>query len=247
MQVEYNHCGELQRVALVTRHRLSGRLVCPQCGAIVTKLDVTGCSHWIEQQVERKRRMVQAGRLGTRKQALRRTDEEIDREGLAAELALCVMLCPGSFQKWKRATEQGGNNRGNDLRMTWTGFDKPVEVKQTKYHDERRGFLLVRPPRFTPGAFRVEDIDDAYYLLLHGEPRALEVCGWIDRERLVKEGQRNPVPVASGQRECWGIHWSRLSPLQDLVVRCEASVSSSKMDPLPQRIWAYLRSLLQRS
>src|SRR4051794_960271 len=110
MHVQFNHCGQLQKVALIGSSRPRGRLHCPKCGELVTQIDVTGCQTWIDQQVEHKRRLAQAGRLGTRKQTTKRTDEEIDRDGLAAELALCAIFSPGAFRSWKKATELGGNN-----------------------------------------------------------------------------------------------------------------------------------------
>jgi hypothetical protein len=101
-------------------------------------------------------------------------------------------------------------------------LDKPVEVKQTRYHDQRRGYLLVRPPRRTPGAMLPQYVDDAYYVLLHGQHCRFTLCGWTDRERLIRDGKLNPVPVRPGQRECWGIHWTNLRPLDELVAHCRA-------------------------
>ena len=229
MHVTFFHCGVEQTLSLANARGRRGALRCGECREPITTVDVAGCRTWLEQQVEHKRRLAAAGRLGTRKQSRRQSDAEIDLDGLAAELAACVLLCPGAFDRWRRATELGGNNRGRDLLPRWTKFDKPVEVKQTRYHDDRRGFLLIRPPRGTPGAMRLEYIDDAYYILLHGEPCSYEICGWIDRVGLLQNGQRNPVPVSPGQRECWGMHWSQLRPIGELLSRCPASHESATL------------------
>lgn len=183
----------------------------------MSKVEVTGAQAWIDQQVARKREQQESGDLATRKQSSFQTDADIDRDGLAAELAACVLLCPGSLEAWQRAAASTTGNRGRDLLRRWTGLNKHVEVKQTRYQDSERGYLLVRPPRQTPGRMREEYIDDAYYVLLCGEPFQYELTGWIDRDQLISDGQLNPVPIKPGQRECWGIHWTKLRPIDELL------------------------------
>lgn len=192
-------------------------LRCPACRGLVTTVDVSAAAEWVETQVDRKRQLSREGRLRTRKQSTRESDEEIDRAGLSAELAACAMLCPAFLYEWIKAAQSMRNNRGRDLRCCWTGLNKPVEVKYTRYQDERRGFLLVRPPRGRPGRMRREYIDDSFYVLVVGTPWQHTLIGWTDRQGLLIEGQRNPVPVQSGQRESWGIHWSRLRDPQRLA------------------------------
>jgi hypothetical protein len=122
-------------------------------------------------------------------------------------------------QRWLAAH---GPNRGNDLPCEWTLLPKPVEVKQTRYCDERRGCLIVRPPRNTPGSMRPEYVDDCIYVLMHGQQGLFTLLGWTDRSHLLSAGQLNPIPVRPGQRECWGMHWRRLRPagsLWDLLPR----------------------------
>jgi hypothetical protein len=250
MRIAFSHCGVEQVIRLADLRHRRGFLKCPQCNQCVTELDVSDARQWVEQQVARKRGLLRQGKLGTRKQSARQSDEQIDRDGLAAELVACVLLCPGRFETWRRAAERGGGNRGRDLSAHWTGLDKPVEVKQTRYHDDRRGYLLVRPPRWTPGEMRPEYIDDAYYVLLHGEPYRYTISGWIDRDGLLAEGQLNPVPVAAGQRQCWGVHWSKLRPLEELAERRRTdarrtSIVAPLID-LASALWKLLATRISR-
>lgn len=219
MELSFEHCGQRQGLQWVGSAKRTGPLRCNQCGAFVSAIDVAGASSWIEARVSRKRELAESGRLATRKQSIRQSDEEIDRDGLSAELAACALLCPGSLGAWRKAAEAARGNRGRDLLRHWTGLNKPVEVKHTRYHDARRGFLLVRPPRQTPGRMREEYIDDAYYVLLVGGPCEHELVGWTDRDGLIRDGELNPVPIQSGQRESWGLHWSKLRPMDELATR----------------------------
>jgi hypothetical protein len=248
MRIAFSHCDLADAVTLGDSSGARGFLTCPCCGRYVCEVDVSGCRDWIDRQVQYKRHLLRTGRLGTRKQSRRQSDEDIDLDGLAAELAACAILCPGHFESWRKAAERGKGNRGRDLVGRWTGLDKPVEVKQTRYHDEHRGFLLVRPPRCTPGDMRPEYIDAAYYVLLHGSPYRYTLSGWIDREGLVHDGQLNPVPVGRRQRQCWGIHWTKLRPLEDLAARCRsgppASWLSTAISGCAARLWQLLSSRL---
>lgn len=219
MHVSFEHCGHTERFPFSEAAVHHGPLRCARCNAVITAIDVTGAGGWIEAQVARKRQLADVGQLATRKQSSRQSDEEIDRDGLSAELAACVLLCPGSMNKWRKAAEICTGNRGRDLLRSWTGLMKPVEVKHTRYQTENLGVLLVRPPRQTPGRMREEYIDDAYYILMVGQPYEHQLVGWTDREGLIRDGTLNPVPVKPGQRECWGIHWSKLRPLEELIVQ----------------------------
>ncbi len=240
MKVTVFHCRS-ERVDLAELRGRHGFLTCPTCGEIVCKLDVSDTAQWIDAQVRRKRDLQQSGRLGTRKQSLWQTDESIDSDGLAAELAACAVLCPGSFDRWQHAAERARSNRGCDLPRRWTGLNKSVEVKQTRYCDEQRGYLLVRPPRRTPGEMRAEYIDDAYYVLVVGRPYRFTIKGWMDRSGLILDGMRNPVPIRDGQRECWGIHWSKLRPLAELAERQRV-----KRPSIAVRMWQTLLRLVTR-
>lgn len=217
MHVLFEHCGHTERLELPSARGRVGPLRCRRCDSFVTTINVAGMQSWVESQVARKRELLQSGQLATRKQSTGQSDEEIDGDGLSAELAACALLCPGSFDAWRKAAESCKGNRGRDLLRRWTGLNKPVEVKHTRYRDEKRGYLLVRPPRQTPGRMRTEYIDDAYYVLLVGKPYEYTMVGWMDRESLIRDGQLNPVPMKSGQRECWGMHWSKLRPNDELV------------------------------
>ena len=219
MHVSFEHCGESERVQLAVSHLRHGSLRCKQCGRFISTIDVAGARSWLDAQVARKQQLAQSGHLATRKQSTHQSDEEIDRDGLSAELAACALLCPGSLDAWRKATEAARENRGRDLLRHWTGLNQPVEVKHTRYQDSQHGHLLVRPPRQTPGRMREEYIDDAYYVLMVGAPYQHVMAGWMDREGLLRDGELNPVPVRPGQRESWGMHWSKLRPIDELVAR----------------------------
>jgi hypothetical protein len=57
-----------------------GLLACPACGQVLTTVDVSQWSPWIEAHVQRKRSLQAAGCLHTRKQSVGQTDDQIDRE-----------------------------------------------------------------------------------------------------------------------------------------------------------------------
>jgi hypothetical protein len=68
------------------------------------------------------------GDIRSRLQSRVHSDAEISRDGLFAELAACMILCPAAESAWRRLAEQGAANRGNDLQRAWTGLPLPVEV-----------------------------------------------------------------------------------------------------------------------
>ena len=195
--------GEVMLPAVGTQ----GPLVCIHCGALISMISVRPWQAFIESRVADFARRQQSGELGTRKQSLTQSDPSIDQDGREAELAACLLLCPGQRHLW---VTTDGPNRGNDLQTEWTQLPQPVEVKQTRYCDDRRGCLIVRPPRNTPGRMRPEYIDDCIYVLMHGQQGLFTLLGWTDREHLLAAGRLNPIPVRAGQRECWGMHWQRL-------------------------------------
>jgi len=192
-----------------------GPLACPNCGRVIREVHVHQWRPLIEARARRMARLQAAGVVGTRKQSLRQTDWEIDWDGREAELAACLILCPGHLEDWLR---QEGANRGCDLRPEWTGLSKPIEVKHTRYCTSEKGYLLVRPPRGTPGPMLPQYIEDVLYVLMIGQHGVMCAAGWADRRHLIEEGQLNPVPVRHGQRQCWGIHWMKLWNLDDMVL-----------------------------
>lgn len=142
-------CRSCQRCGRVDPGRWVGRpgpLWCFFCGRQITVVDVSDWSAWIAEQIERKRALQAAGELHTRKQSARESDTEIGADGLAGELAACLLLCPGFLSEWQRSVELSVSNRGRDLLPSWTGGRRSVEVKYTKHRDETRGYLLLRPP-----------------------------------------------------------------------------------------------------
>lgn len=191
-----------------------GPLVCMHCGALISMISVEPWRGYIERRVAEFAARQRSGQLGTRKQSLGQSDQSIDRDGREAELAACLLLCPGQRHLWQT---NDGPNRGNDLPPQWTLLPKPTEVKQTRYCDDRRGCLIVRPPRHTPGPMRPEYIDDCIYVLMHGQQGLFTLLGWTDRDHLLSVGELNPIPVRPGQRECWGMHWRKLRPANALL------------------------------
>ena len=184
-----------------------GPLLCPICHGLMTIVDIEPWRAAVEARVQRKAALVAGKALGTRRQSRRQSDTAIDRDGLEAELAACLLLCPGYRAQW---LESGGPNRGADLPAAWTLLGKPVEVKATRHYSGRHGHLLVRPPRWTPGAMRPAYIEDCLYVLMLVQGTLQTLLGWTDRKHFLTHGALNPVPVHAGQRECWGIHWSHL-------------------------------------
>jgi hypothetical protein len=214
--VTFVACGRCEAEGDVSlpAHGAQGPLVCMHCGALITMISVEPWQGYIERRVAELAERQRSGQLGTRKQSLGQSDQSIDRDGREAELAACLLLCPGQRLLWQT---NDGPNRGNDLRREWTLLPKPVEVKQTRYCDDRRGCLIVRPPRNTPGYMRAEYIDDCLYVLMHGQKGLFTLLGWTDRDHLLSVGELNPIPVRPGQRECWGMHWRQLRPPDSLL------------------------------
>ncbi len=219
-QVACTHCGAGRAVRLApgfdAGHR-HGVLRCLACRRMLDLADVGAWRDWAEAQLGRREALRKEGHLGSRKQDPHRSDLDVAYDGLLAELALCVLLCPGHVSRWLAAQEHGGPNRGSDFPSEWTGLPKPLEAKYTRYHGDATGYLLVRPPRRTPGPMSADYLDDSYYILLHGRPPRYQIDGWTDRDGLVWGGRLNPVPQSGIQRECWGIHLSRLRPVQQLA------------------------------
>jgi hypothetical protein len=213
------NCRAERRVRLTGASKPGARhsvLRCFRCKRLLEHVDTSLWHPWLARQVQAASVLQATGKLGTRRQAPQQTEEDIAYDGLAAELAACVLLCPGYLSLWAADRERGTSNRGHDLAPEWTGLDKPLEIKQTRHHSQRRGYLIVRPPRWTPGPMKVNYIDDSYYALVHGGPHIFELDGWTDRDHFLREGQLNPVPLFDRQRECWGIHWSKLRPMASL-------------------------------
>jgi len=170
----------------------------------------------IEEKVAYMMTLQACGAVGSRKQDGSRSDEEVSRDGLQAELAAVLMLCPGYRQVW---LGRSGPNRGCDLPTKWTGLPKPVEVKMTRYYGDKTGYLVIRPPRWTPGPMRLRYIDDSLYVLLLRTDRDywFRLLGWADKSLLAERGTPNPLPIGPGQRETWGLHWRQLFDPQTLL------------------------------
>lgn len=227
MLIECSHCGSRGHVTLPENGGY-GLLACPECGESPSMIDVSGWREFVVEAADRKQRAQSRGLIRTRKQGTIHSDRQINIDGLAAELAGCLLLSPGSLAQYMRIAMAGGNNRGRDLVPAITGLLRPVEVKQTRYNDDRRGFLLVRPPLGSGKKMFPHLLDDSYYVLLCGQEYRFRAAGWMDVVGLRAYGQLNPVPVSEGQCECWGIHWSKLWPLRLLANRFRSGLEQAK-------------------
>ncbi len=216
MRVACGSCGRAGYIGPGRPIQRPGPVWCFYCARPLTHVDVSPWHEWLFQQVERKRALQASGQLYTRKQSVYDSDCAIDFEGLAGELAACLLLSPGYLTEWQRAVEGGGNNRGRDLLPTWTAGTKTVEVKFTRYRDESRGYLLVRPPSRAGIRMLADFVDDCLYVLVQPDGPLHSLSGWVDRARFLTRKVPNPVGAYPGQTECWGVHWSRLEPLDRL-------------------------------
>jgi len=194
----------------------AGQLVCQTCDRLISVLDTSPFSSWIDKEVDRKRDLQASGQLKTRIQTNLQDDQEIDRDGLHAEIAACLVLCPHRLLDWQNAATSNQNNRGGDLPSDWTGLSKPIEIKFTRYFSSKLGYLLVRPPSGQGKAMKPDFIDDAYYLLLTRQQGMMQVLGWIDRTEFLARKKIDPVGRSAAQVECWGVLWRDLIGLSRL-------------------------------
>jgi len=216
LYIRCDQCGHAGDAGLPEASAAPGFLACPNCGALITNVDVSPMAAWIDRQVSRR------SSLPSRKQDASRSDGAVSKDGICAEMAAAAVLAPAAFGQWMQSVEIGGGNRGRDLPESMTGLDRPVEIKQTKYRSAATGYLIVRPPRWTPGAMLIRYLDNSYYVLAIGGPSAFRISGWVDRDGLIQRGVLNPVPRTGRQRECWGVHWKQLNAMESLACRIAA-------------------------
>lgn len=181
----------------------------------LTKSDL----EWCERKVDK----IESLKLKSRKQS-KRTDREINIEGIRAELAAAKALCPNAkaLRKYKKTSmNQKGSDRGKDVLPEFCFLDKPVEIKFTPIKTPKLGFLFLRPPNRCGLVFdRLKHIDDSYFVLVHSpreDLKTFEILGWTDASTLKKKGKYNPVPRKPGQFETFGLHWKKLFPFKSLI------------------------------
>src|ERR1700746_212016 len=114
MYVKCDNCHREGDLSMPESFRLA-LLSCCCCGEPLKTISVEDWSGWIEARVQAKAEQQRVGRIGNRQQSIMQSDREIDRNGLAAELAAAVLIAPNNLAQWMKATESGGNNRGRDL------------------------------------------------------------------------------------------------------------------------------------
>jgi hypothetical protein len=217
------YCRRQKAIPLSALDSSEGPLCCSHCRCLITCVTIAEWRDWVEAQVERKRRLQETGLLRTRKQAVQQSDRDIDADGLAAELAACIICCPRHRTLWRKGVEEGGNNRGRDLQTAWTGIAKPLEVKYTAHFSATTGYLLIRPPTQAGWQMRQEFVDDCYYLLVNGGKDGYELRGWIDRGGFLQRKVIDPVGRTTCQLECWGVHWLHLYRMKTLPLPCKRS------------------------
>jgi len=207
-------CKRRQRIDLSQLD--DGQLHCQKCDRLISIVDTSPMNSWIEQEVERKKRLQKSGELQTRIQTTDQNDQEIDRDGLHAEFASCAVLCPSRIADWQQSASSSQNNRGQDFPKQWTSLPKPTEIKYTHYFSNNRGYLLIRPPSGKGSNMKSEFVDDAIYFLLTNKGCHYKILGWVDREQFLNRKKIDPVGRKGNQVECWGVFRKNLTGLSKL-------------------------------
>jgi len=195
---------------------IDGQILCQQCGRLISIVDTSPLNVWIDSEVDRKQKLMESGELQTRIQTHEQNDQDIARDGLHAEFAACVAMCPRKVAEWQASAASNKKNRGCDFPMDWTHLRKPIEVKFTRSFGQETGYLLIRPPANEGSKMKEGFVDDAIFVLLTGKPSRYKILGWIDRDEFVKRKQVDPVGRKAGQVECWGVLWKNLIGLSQL-------------------------------
>jgi len=195
---------------------IDGQIVCQKCDRLISIVDTRPMADWIEQEVARKKELLDSGELRTRIQTTDQNDQEIDRDGLHAEFATCLALCPHRIAFWKEAAASNQKNRGRDVPTEWTGLLKPIEIKFTRYFSGSKGYLLIRPPSGKGRDMKPEFVDDAVYVLITLAQGDCKIIGWIDRDGFIEKKEVDPVGRKGNQVECWGVLWKNLNGLSKL-------------------------------
>ena len=195
---------------------IAGQIICQKCNQLISVVDTSPMDSWIEKEVERKRKLQASGKLRTRIQSTKHSDQEIDRDGLHAEFAACLVLCPRRLVDWQHAAQSNKKNRGRDLPKDLTGLSKHVEIKSTPCYNDNVGHLLIRPPSSQGRVMKPAFVDDSYYFLLSKDQSLVHILGWVDRIEFLKRKRINPVGKKRFQVECWGVFWKKLLELSKL-------------------------------
>lgn len=195
-----------------------GPLICQKCDRMISIVDTKPLASWIEREVMRKKTLLDSGQLRTRIQTTGQNDQEIDRDGLHAEFATCIALCPNQIENLQAAASSNQKNRGRDIPTTWSGLPKPVEIKFTRYFSNNKGFLLIRPPSGGGSNMENQFIDDSIYMLLTKHNGTYKILGWVDKEEFLMKKEVDPVGRTGKQVECWGVLWKHLTGLSKLPI-----------------------------
>ncbi len=170
---------------------LSGYLKCDDCGELVSDVDVSALSPWIDKVVAQRQKLLRDGSHPNI------DPQRASKDGLGAELAACVSLCPGFLNEWRQKTEaMVGSDTGEDLLGRWIGFHKNFEIKQTK---NPRGLLFIRSGIMNKSVDVATDVRDSVYVLFTGEANRFTGRCWADRELFVANGVHNPTPLPPGR------------------------------------------------
>jgi hypothetical protein len=188
----------------------SGYLWCPACLQIISEVDVSPWQAWIEFAVEKRRK------LPTR--AHHTVDEEkCSRDGIGAEMAACLCLCPGHLFDWMaRSDSLTCSNEGQDLLAEWVGCSKPFEIKYTPGCSKTTGILYIRRRSRFLDLIPQRDVCDSIYVLFHGSEWKYQANCWADRSLFLEKGVMDPPPLPPGKPTFGGLH-SRFHPFSTIA------------------------------
>jgi len=193
--------------------RTSGYLQCPKCQQIMPSVSIAPWKVWLHELA-----LIHAQQLHDRSYP-RGDSRQFSVDGAAAELAACLILCPGHIEDYRELAASTGRNIGKDLLGAWIGYQKDFEIKWTQYCSENAGILFVRRPVGQVDVVPSRDLVDSIYVLLHGTGEWYRASCWADRELLLKKGERNPKPMPVDGNPTWGAHWKKLYPFQSITSR----------------------------
>jgi hypothetical protein len=189
-----------------------GFLSCPKCREILCEINVRPWKDWIINEVA-------AQRKNKDRSYWRNDPEKCSENGIGAELAACLSLCPGHLQDWmNRSKNLDRPNPGQDLLGEWIGCGKDFEIKSTPhYSDSDRGIMYIRKPSDMRDLIPSRDVHDSIYALFTGEEGIY--CGrcWADRSLFLAKGVMNPPKLPTDGFPTFGNHHSKFLTFSTIV------------------------------
>ncbi len=156
-----------------------GKLRCPRCGKIISGIDISDYDAILSQ-------------IANWRNTNRGEDFKKCKLGMSAELAACLILCSGFYERWlettavpiRRGVKSG--NRGRDLRAAWVGLSRDVEVKYTT-----RSHLIITKPLRAYSADPSDYVDDSYYCVMRARNGIYYISKLATKSLILEYGQRN--------------------------------------------------------